>query len=133
MTRNKTVRSKSSAPISLRLTSEERSLLEQFAQGQSLSSYIRGRLFCESGSDDATVEQPRVSKQTREQQLAQILGLLGKSDIAASMRDLAEAARIGVLPLTPDVLADIQDGCSHVLEIRDLLLRALGFKPEGNE
>ncbi|MBP0614230.1 hypothetical protein [Jiella mangrovi] len=130
-TKTRTKRGSVAAPISLRLTPEERAQLKIAAKGQSQSSYIRQRLF--SGSDDAnspdlafSAEQ-RLRPADRQRLLVQILANLGKAQIGASLVELSEAARLGVLPLTPDILTELRAACAHVTEIRSMLLRALGM------
>jgi hypothetical protein len=60
--------------------------------------------------------------------MAKALALLGQSRLASNLNQLAKAANIGTLPLTPDVEEDLQDACAHVWEIKALLIRALGLK-----
>lgn len=123
---------RASSPLSLRLTPEERARLEAAAGNRALGAYIRARLFAEpehgavvAGTDDAA----RLSPEVRQRLLAQILGMLGQSAAFRSLGELADAARIGVLPATPDVLAEIRAACAAIEEIRLTLLRALGLKP----
>lgn len=124
-----------SSPLSIRLTPEERARLEAAAGGRALGAYIRARLFAGEGSDTVGVESDgngnaeRLSPEVRQRLLAQILGALGQSSALRSLNELAEAARIGVLPITPDVLADIRAACAGIEEIRLMLLRGLGLKP----
>ncbi|WP_439629950.1 hypothetical protein [Shinella sp.] len=124
-----------SSPLSLRLTPEERATLEAAAGGRALGAYIRARLFAGEGRHTIGVESDgngnaeRLSPEARQRLLAQILGALGQSRALRSLSELAEAARIGVLPLAPDVLADIRAACAGIQEIRLVLLRALGLKP----
>lgn len=132
MTKSEPARSGPLSPISLRVTPEERAALENAAKGTSLSNYIRSRLFApETGMEAEIVEVSRLSPITRQQLLAQILGELGRSGIAQSLSDLGYAAQIGVLPLTPEVLADIRSACAHIAEMRSALLRGLGLRPGG--
>ena len=122
------------SPISLRLTQEELTLLKSAAKGQSLSAYIRNRLFCKNQtSDSPDIKNTRLSPQARQQLLAQILSKLGQSGLADSLDDLAYAARIGTLPLTPDVLSEIRTACALIQEIRDLLIRAVGLRPKDSQ
>lgn len=121
-------RGRAPAPISLRLTAEERRQLEQAAAGQTVSSYIRARLFAETPDLGDLREVGRLSVHARQMLLAKILADLGRSKIAASLSDLAEAARIGVLPMTPDTLVDIRNSCRQIRNIRRDLIRALGLR-----
>lgn len=111
--------SKRIAPFSLRLTAEERALLEKQAAGIPLGRFIKARLFGEERSASE-----------RKRELAQILALLGKSEYGASLRALAEAARIGALPLTPEVEAAVHQACRDISEIKFLLMKALRIKEQ---
>lgn len=118
------------APISLRLTNEERSWLESAAKGHTISEYIRSRLFRQVPGVYDLREAGRLSAQNRQILLARILAELGRSGFAKSLTEIAQAARAGVLPLTPDVIETIEDACRQIRDIRGRLLRALGFNPE---
>lgn len=107
------------APFSLRLTREERTLLEKQAAGVPLGRFIKTRLFG---------EERRAPERKRE--LAQILALLGKSEYGASLRALAAAARIGALPLTPEAEAAVHRACRDIGEIKSLLMKALRIKEQ---
>jgi len=117
--------------ISLRLKADEHAHLKSAANGHHLGAYIRGRLFGEPDKTD-TVTSDRLSSVSRQRMLAQILGLLGQSDMRRSLADMAEAARLGVLPLTPDTLADIRGACAAIADMRNMLLRGLGLRPGDN-
>ncbi|MBS7537737.1 hypothetical protein [Ancylobacter lacus] len=127
-------RGHAAAPISLRLTPEERDQLERDAAGRSLSAYIRSRLFgADTKVELAGRTSGRLGPAERQRLLARILARLGASKALPSLNELADAARIGVLPLTPDVLADIHGACRDIADIRDLLLRGLGLRPANGE
>lgn len=118
------------ATISLRLTPEERRILTQSAAGGSLSSHIRRKLFAEDGRvSESANGVDRVSPLTRQRQIAQILAELGKSQVAASLHAIAEAARIGALEITAETQLEIRAACTMIREMRGALLRALGLRP----
>lgn len=123
------------APLSLRLTPEERKILETAAQQgrfPTISAYIRARLFGQFADINlSSIERPS-SKLAHYQLFARALSKLGELAVLRNLSDLAEAARIGVLPLTPDVLSNINAACAQIREMRDHLLRALGLKPDKN-
>lgn len=122
-----------SSPLCLRVTPEERRFLaERAREGRhgSVSAFMRARLFGMVRAGEANVSAgSRLSPVERQRLLAQTLGALGASKALARLADLADAARIGALPVTPDVVRDIRAACAAVIEIRDLLLRALGARP----
>lgn len=127
MTRRIQTRGKAPTPLSLRLTPIERKELETAAGGQSLSGYIRSRLFAANIEAPGDTDTIRLSGKARQQLLARILGEVGRSELSRSMAEFAEAARIGVLPLSPDVIAEIRGACTHIRDIRTMLIRALGL------
>ena len=113
-------------PLSIRLTETERRHLREMAGSDSLSGYVRSVLF-----DDHLTDRQRKRKPTKDRAtLAQILGLLGKSEIAASMRSLASAAEAGALPVTDDLVQSLRDACDEIRLIRRSLIEALGIKVE---
>jgi len=127
MTKRTSIRGKAAAPLSLRLTPTERKELEWTAKGQSLSAYVRARLFSDLDNEIDLRKTGRLSETARQQLLARILAEFGRSGLSRSMAEFAEAARLGVLPLTPDVLAEIRSACTHIRDLRRMLIRALGL------
>lgn len=117
---------KREAPFSIRLSAEDRARLAMEAAGAPLGAYIKFKLL-----DGETVGRKRrkgLSIQDREA-LAQALALLGRSNILSALHDLAEAARTGSLPLTPETEAEFSAALIAVKDLRALLLSALGHKP----
>ena len=106
------------SPLSVRLSPEKWARLRRDAKGQSLSSYVQDRLF---KGDDLRYDKKAV---------AQILGKLGQSSLASGFNALAEAARIGALPVTEETEAAINAACADVREIKSLLMAALRIKED---
>jgi len=98
-------------PFSIRLTAAERTRLEREAGDRPLGSYIRSKLI-----------------KTDKRSLAQVLAALGSSDLAASMRDIAIAARNGALEDSDDLRLSLQAACLAIEKMRSDLVRALGLK-----
>lgn len=123
------------APFSLRLTFEERRQLEQDSGRQSISSYIKSRLF----DPDAPVKQARGLYPVKDHEaLSQALGLLGQSGLTKRLAELAEAARIGAFPVEDETEKALRRACDDVRVMRQFLLAALGIrdtarKPDVNE
>ena len=118
---------KTPPPFSLRLSAEERATLEQMADGRALGGYIKARLF----DRDVTLLPKRKTRPVKDHAaLAQVLGLLGNSRIASNLNQLAKAANMGVLEMSPEQLEELQTACAYVLAIRMELMRALGYKSE---
>ena len=116
------IRTEKTIPVSIRLSADERSRLEADAGSQSLSEYIRARLF------GGTARERRVqTTTTNARQLAHILAALGASELGPNLRELVHAARIGALPITPDTVEALTAACTATIEIRNGLMTALGL------
>lgn len=129
---NENARKKYPSPFSLRLTEDERRMLEVAAAGQPLAAYIRWLIF-----KDTTPVLPK--KRTREiaanpdrQELAKILGTLGKSKISQNINQLAKAANSGSLPVNLEVIEELNNACAAVKWIRETLIKAIGLKPQSD-
>lgn len=111
---------KKTQPLSIRLSFRERKLLENLAGKVSLSAYIRSRIF--SHTDSITKDDKN--------QLAQILGLLGQSNIASNLRELTSLARSGSLALTPEITSKLEKACNEISEIKSMIMKALRIKED---
>lgn len=112
-------------PFSLRLTKEERQLLESLAGGMPLGTYIRSRIF----KGNVTPRRTRGRVPVKDHQLlARLLGALGKSGMSDNLSILVEADKSGSLPVAGDIEAEIREACAHVAHMRSDLLRALGLR-----
>lgn len=111
--------------LTLRLSLEDHARLQDLADGMALSTYIRAKalgeaLPCRKLRSSASV----VDKQA----LAQILGLLGQSRIANNLNQLAYHANIGSLPMDDETRGQISEAHSHIVLLRQTLIKALGLK-----
>lgn len=119
------------SPISLRVTTEERSQLKADAGDRTLSSYIRWRLL----GDGVVQKRSRRPKRRGHTPgidhviLAQLLGALGQSRLSSNLNQIARAANIGALPVSEELEHELLAACTDVKEMRDLLMRALGKVP----
>ena len=111
-------------PFSLRLTPEERTQLEKDAAGMSLGAYIRSRLFETSTPKRRTRNKYPVKDH---QELAKVLGELGRSRLANNMNQLAKAVNKGILEVTPETEQAISNGSSDIRWMRHVLMAALGL------
>ncbi|MGH1353410.1 MAG: hypothetical protein ACRBBN_21760 [Methyloligellaceae bacterium] len=109
-------KTKTSRPFTLRLTEKERSELERRSGSKSLGAYIRTCLFKTSAS------------KANRSDVASLLRWLGKSDIAANVRELAQAARSGSMPVSPETSVELDKACQDILAIKSMLMKALGIK-----
>lgn len=115
-------------PFSIRLTQEERERLEAEAKGKPLSVYMRERLL-----GDGTAPRKLRRKPSADQAgLAKVLGMLGQSRLANNLNQIAKAAHIGVLVVTPALIEELENACRDIRIMRDALLSALGFPPAGS-
>lgn len=125
-------KSKYAPPFSIRLSNEERTILEQAAGDRPLAAYIRWQIF-----KDIMPDMPK--KRTRgeaadidQKAIAKLLGALGQSRIASNINQLAKAANSGSLPVNHDVLASLQEAVTAVNWMRKTLIKALGLKPQSD-
>lgn len=114
-------KAKRTPPFSMRFTHEERMSLKKAAGNQSLSAFIKSRLF--EAAAPVSVE-ARAFK-TDQKALAAVLGALGQSRLSQNLSQIAKSCHLGILPLTPELVEDIETACSDVREIRGALIDAL--------
>lgn len=95
-----------------------------------LGTYIKSRLF--DAGPSVRVRRKGLTIQDREAH-ARALALLGSSRLSSNLNQMAHAVNIGVLPVTPETEAELYEAVRDVRSIRQLLLAALGLKPEGDE
>lgn len=119
-------RKKREAPFSLRLSVAERERLLQEAGGAALGAYIKAKVL---GTPAMRMRRSGADLQDRKA-IAQVLALLGGSRIANNLNQLAHAANIGALPVTPETEEDLRETLRDVKAIRHLLMVALGLRPE---
>ncbi len=114
-------------PFSLRFTCEERAQLERDAAGMSLGAYIRSRIF----DDTLPKRRTRGKHPVKDhEELAKVLGELGRSRLANNLNQLAKATNSGSLEVSPDTERAIKDGCADIRWMRQVLMSALGLGPE---
>lgn len=118
---------KRSAPFSIRLSETDRARLAVEAAGAPLGAYIKEKIL---GS--VVVGRKRRKGQAIEDReaLARALALLGRTHLSSSLNQLANAANIGTLPVTPETEAELLTALRDVRELRRVLLTALGMKVE---
>lgn len=102
-----TAETKVISPLCVRVSAHECARLQKAAGDRSVSDYVRDRLF-----DDGARSSPSLSKQD----LARILALLGQSDFAPSLREIAKAAKTGVMPLSEETEALEHEACEAILQ-----------------
>jgi len=115
-------------PFSIRLTQEERERLEVEAKGKPLSVYMRERLLGDASAPRKLRRKPAADQAG----LAKVLGMVGQSRLANNLNQIAKAAHIGVLVVSPALLEELENACRDIRIMRDALLAALGFPPAGS-
>ncbi len=113
--------------LTIRVSDEQRTILERRAGNRALADYIRHKLDIADTPKHARSYKPQADSIA----LAQILAALGSSDLSASMRDIAEAARNGALENSDDLRLSLHAACLTIEQMRDDLIRALGLKVRG--
>ena len=123
--KNKKLAKRYPAPISVRFTDEERTLLENKAGNLTLSAYVR---LCVLG-EAAPMHRTRGKKTVKDHEaLGQVLGSLGRSNVPNNLNQLSKAVHRGDLPLPDDVAADLKQAAFEIAYMRNLLMTALGLK-----
>lgn len=107
---------KDTKPFSLRLTFQERATLEGMANKEPLGTFIKRTLFAEK------VHVTKANQTETSRYKAQILGMLGQSELTKNMQELADAAKSGSLPMTPDTEAMLIKGLEQLILMKKLLL-----------
>lgn len=115
-------------PFSIRLSRDERVALEEAAGDQSLGAYVRQILFAQKPLPRSRRAHRPVVDHT---ELAQVLAMLGQSRLSSNLNQVARAANLGVLPVTPDLEASLAAAVADIRTMRQHLLRALGFAEAG--
>lgn len=116
-----------SPPFALRLSPQERARLERDAGNLPLATYIKWRIF----TPDAPPPRVRSRKPVQDgEALSQVLGRLGQSRLANNLNQLARAANLGVLPVTPETEAALLAATAEISEMRHLLVEALGLEDQ---
>jgi len=122
-------RQKQTSRLSVRVDQFERAHLEKLAGDETLSTYVRRKLL----GDWASTKRERPAKRQRKPKgndtaIAQLLALLGQSRLASNLNQIAKAANMGALPVTPDLEAELKTACEDIGLMRRLLVKALGIK-----
>jgi hypothetical protein len=102
---------------------DERSRLEAEAQGMPLGAYIKAKAIGGPALQRATAVEDRRA-------LAQALALLGKTHYANNLNQLAHLANMGALPLTPEVIGELESTLRLIGEVRSLILKAMGVRKD---
>ncbi len=117
-------RKRRSPPFSIRLSDEDRQQLAAEAKGVPLGTYVKSKVL---KNPPLRIRREGIVVKDR-QALARALALLGQSRFSSNLNQMARAVNFGVLPVTPETEEDIRAACHSVIEIRRLLMLALGTR-----
>lgn len=120
-------------PFSIRFTDDERARLDHERGVLSLAAYIRLKLF--TAPDKQRAERKRLTRKHSSPSaeltaLSHMLGGLGQSRLASNMNQIAKAANMGALPVTPELEAELLEACAAIQEMRGRLIEGLGVKAQ---
>lgn len=113
--------------LSIPLTPDLKTQLERRAGRRPVSAYAREVLFPANDNAPCNLRTPRHSRKDR-QALAAILARLGVMEVSGSLHELARLARLGALPITPEVEAALLEARADMAAIKTLLMKALGLR-----
>jgi len=116
------------APLSIRVTHEEREWLIKASGNMSVNAYVKQCVF--HANDNVPAKLRKGSLTQDRKSLAQILGKLARLDIFSTIKGLFKAMESGHLHLKPETEDALRQACSDIREIRRMLITALGIKAE---
>jgi len=122
-------RKKRPPPFSMRFSDEERAQLDHARGVLSLAAYIRLKLFTDEANQRSArkkLVRKHSSPSAELAMLSQMLGGLGQSRLASNLNQIAKAANIGALPVSPDLEQELLKSCAAVQDMKRELLSALG-------
>jgi len=102
----------------IRLTDDERAVLEARAGNEHVSTWARDVLLGSQAKKRRKSRKPKVS----DKNLALVMALLGDQRIASNLNQLARHANMGTLDFDDEVLEQIQDACAAMIAVRNYLL-----------
>ncbi|MEL6790610.1 MAG: plasmid mobilization relaxosome protein MobC [Pseudomonadota bacterium] len=73
------------------------------------------------------VKKPRIAAEDQKV-IAQLLAAFGQSRISQNLNQIAKAANMGALPVSPELEAELQQACADIQYMRSELVCALGLK-----
>ena len=133
--RPKPERKKHPPPFSIRFTDEERARLDQDAGVLSLAAYIRLKLFA---GDEPPPTERKLTRKVKPKPSAELavlghmLGGLGQSRLSSNLNQIAKAANMGALPVSPELEQELFEACTAIQTMRQNLIAALGIKAQGD-
>lgn len=124
-------RRKRPPPFSIRFSDDELTQLRKEAGVLSIAAYIRLKLFThpeQQGRQRKKLARKNAAPSAELTVISQLLGRFGESELASNMQDIAKAASIGALPVTPELEEELFEACKAIQCMRLDLIKALGVK-----
>lgn len=118
-------KSKRPAPLSLRLTDEERQRLVDQAGSMALGAYIKSVVFADAAP---TYRKRRIPPVAEQQLLAEVLARLGQSRTSSNLNQIAKHLNQGTLVLDDNLAEELHQAVAEVAWMRVTLMQALGIK-----
>lgn len=117
-------------PFSIRLSDDERALLTREAGKLSLAAHMRRKLLGDSASmrHRAAPSRKRSVPAIDQVALGKALALLGQAKLSRRLDELAMAAMMGALPVTPELVQELHAVCAHIRAMRNALMDALNVQ-----
>lgn len=114
--------------LSVPLKPDQHADLVRRAGREPVSAYARALLFPANDNAPSGPARTRTALAVRDHvALASLLARIGQQDTAHSLRELAHLAKIGALPVSPEVEAAIAAANADIADIKALLMKALGI------
>lgn len=118
-------------PLSIRVTPQEKALLQRLAGKQAISTYVRHRLFGDVTAMRAKRHQEKPKQPKLDHvEIARLLGMFGQSELVRSILALSLAAQAGQLVASSEAEQQISRACDEIHEMKTILITALKVKPQ---
>jgi len=112
------------SPVCFRVSPEERARLEREAGSMTISAFIRWLLF----GDNATPRKRSVKRPIKDYRiLAQLFALIKQTQAWNNLNQIARGINSNTWIVTPETEKLLQEACKAIIEIRDMLMKALGL------
>lgn len=117
---------KRAAPLSIRLSANERTWLEEQAGGIPIGTYVKSRLFA---ANDNTPPRTRGCAPIKNyEELAKIHGKFARFDVFLTIKGLLKVAASNNIRLKPQTEDALIAACHDISDIRHHIMKALGTK-----
>lgn len=122
-------RRKRTPPVSIRFSDDERQLLTSYAGDKPLSSYVRDYVM--RAHNGKTQKRNRISTADPKQS-AQLLGMLGRSELTSQLREILNRADHDTFFLDRNTEAQLRKACAEIIDMRQMLMKGLGLRNDAS-